>query len=115
MGFLKKAGAFIDAHEREIAMGELGLIGLVAGYVLTDPKVEIKINDWMADKVRKAIGNIHITYGNAKPIPISGGGKEKEMSYYDYMDRREQRIHEERMAEIRAKQSIVDDGSGKVE
>lgn len=115
MGFLKKASAFIDAHEREITMGELGLIGLLTGYLLTDPRVEVKVNDWMADKVRKAISNVHITYGTPKAIPVSGGKDKEPMGYYEYMDRREQRIHEERMAEIRAENAFINGDDGKVE
>ena len=107
MGILKKISTFMDEHEREIAMGELGLIGMLAGYILTDPKVEVKVNDWAANQVKKAVSNVHITYGERKPITISGGGDDKRpTNYWDYLDRREQREHEERMAEMKIRQAI---------
>lgn len=122
MSILSRIGDFMDRHESEIVMAECGIIGLAIGKLLSEPAVSEKVEDWVADKAKKVVRNIHITYGEGRPIQISGGsstsssgGSGKPIGYYDWLDRREERQHEERMAEMKYRYSIHDDGSGKVE
>lgn len=106
---------FCDRHDREILTAEFGLIGLLTGYLLSEPKVEQAVGNWVVDKAKKAVNKIHITYGDRPVVRVGGGEKnDRPMGYYDYLDRREARQHEEHMAEIKMRHQIYE-GEGKVE
>lgn len=106
---------FCDRHDREILTAEFGLIGLLTGYLLSEPKVEQAVGNWVVDKAKKAVSNIRITYGDRPVVHVGGGEKnDRPMGYYDYLDRREARQHEEHMAEIKMRHQIYE-GEGKVE
>jgi hypothetical protein len=113
---LDKVTGFIDRHDREIVTAEFGLIGVLAGYLLSEPKVEEAVGNWMIDKAKKAVKNIHITYGDKPVMHVESGEakSDRPMGYYDYLDRREARQHEEHMAEIKMRHQIYE-GEGKVE
>lgn len=115
----KKVGKFLEDHEREFWMADLGLIGAIAGYFLTEPSVQEKVEDWAIDKTKKLISNVHVTFGDPGRNSVSiGASNEKSgrpLTYYDYLDRREQRQHEEHMAEIKMRNHIFDNGESKVE
>lgn len=113
---MDKLVGFCDRHDREIMTAELGLLGAMFGYLLSEPKVEEAVGNWMVDKAKKAVKNIHITYGDRPIAHVSSGEtkSERPMGYYDYLDRREARQHEEHMAEIRMRHQVYE-GEGKVE
>ena len=122
MGKMTKAiTKFVDDHEREIAVTEFGLIGALTGYVLSDPAISDKVNKWIVDRASKLVKSIHVTIGDGKTIVGGGSGGSsgrtdgKPIGYWEYMDRREQRQHEEHMAEIKMRNQIFDNGESKVE
>lgn len=119
---LQKVNNWLDDHSDEIVIVEGGLLGALWGWLLTDPTIA----NWVGKGLRKgwnvAKENIHLTIGKPSGGPsvtIDGGSggssdKKEKMGYYDYMDRCEQRRHEERMAQIKAGK-IIDDEGGTVE
>lgn len=115
---LDKMNKWMDEHADEAIIVEGGLLGAVFGWLLTDPTVF----NWARKGVKKgwqvAKENIHLTIGKPSGGPsvtIDGGsggtssGKSK-LGYYDYMDRCEQRRHEERMAQIKSGKFVNDEG-----
>ena len=112
---LDKFNKFMDDHANEAIIVEGGILGVLWGWLLTDPTVA----DWVGKGLKKgwqiAKENIHLTIGKPSEGPsvtIDGGsgGKKEKMGYYDYMDRCEQRRHEERMAQIKSGKYVNDEG-----
>ena len=113
---LQKFNNWMDDHAEEVIIAEGGLVGMVFGWLLADPKV----SEWVGKGLKKGLGivkeNIHVTIGKPSGGPSvtidggSGSGKKEKMGYYDYMDRCEQRRHEERMAQIKSGQFVNDEG-----
>ena len=107
-------------HADEIIIVEGGLLGALWGWLLTDPTIA----NWVGKGLKKgwnvAKENIHVTFGKPGGGPTvtidggSGSSKSGKLGYYDYMDRCEQRRHEERMAQIKNGQFVNDEG-GSVE
>jgi len=115
---LDKMNKWMDEHADEAIIVEGGLLGAVFGWLLTDPTVF----NWVGKGVKKgwqvAKENIHLTIGKPSGGPsvtIDGGsggtsGGKSKLGYYDYMDRCEQRRHEERMAQIKNGKFVNDEG-----
>lgn len=113
---LQKFNNWMDNHADEAIIIEGGLLGALWGWLLTDPTVA----NWVRKGLKKgwevAKENTHITFGKASGGPsvtIDGGGsseKKAKLGYYDYMDRCEQRRHEERMAQIKTGKFVNDEG-----
>lgn len=114
-----KFNNWAEDHSEEIMIVEGGILGALWGWLLTDPTIA----GWLGKGLKKgwsvAKENIHVTIGKPSGGPsvtIDGGsgGKKEKIGYYDYMDRCEQRRHEERMAQIKAGKFVNDEG-GSVE
>jgi len=116
---LQKFNNWMSDHNDEAIIIEGGLLGALWGWMLTDPDVANFVGKGLKKGWKVAKENIHLTIGKPSGGPsvtIDGGsgGKKSEMGYYDYLDKHEQRRHEERMAQIKAGNYVNDEG-GKVE
>lgn len=116
---LDRMNNWMNRHADEIIIVEGGLLGAVWGWLLTDENVARFFGKALKKGWNVAKENIHVTIGKPSGGPSvtidgSSGSKKEKMGYYDYMDRCEQRRHEERMAQIKSGK-FVDDEGGTVE
>lgn len=115
---LQKVNNWLNEHADEAIIIEGGIVGALWGWLLTDPDIAQLVGNGLKNGWKLAKENIHVTIGKPSGGPqvtIDGGsagasGSKGKMGYYDYMDRCEQRRHEERMAQIKSGHFVNDEG-----
>lgn len=113
---MDKFNKWANDHADEIMVVEGGIVGAVFGWLFTDPDIMRLVGKGVKKGWNVAKENIHVTFGKpggGPSVTIDGGSKSTKpgkLGYYDYMDRCEERRHEERMAQIKAGQFVNDEG-----